>query len=392
MKKRFFIPSLALLASSIIIQLYLSLRSYSLKADSAVVNLCEMGGDQWNCDQALTSAFSEIFGIPISHYAIALSAFCLVTLILLQWRWLEHIWSSWVWRVAVLSALGSLCMLIISITVLKTLCPLCTACYILSFLVLWPLKKGLSKAKLFSFARLKPEAQVLGVIVISTAVFTLLLHGWSLQIYPHSKSIALSNVMDWRQAQTQYSSLEVNYLSSGPERSQAVLTITEFVDFLCPHCQRIYKVLQTFKKAYPGVRLEYMHFPLDPRGCQNKEESDSASCYLSKAVFCANTKQIELQDFIFNHQETWISLRQDVAEIKRQIQSQLNKWQVPDIQNCIGSKETSQAVFQQVTEGKNLKIQGTPALFVNGKKIIPRAVHSTLEKIYDLEKSKVSPQ
>ena len=117
-----------------------------------------------------------------------------------------------------------------------------------------------------------------------------------------------------------------------------------------------------------------------PRGCQEKEESDSASCYLSKAVFCANTKQIELQSFIFTHQENWVSLRQDVEEIKRQIQNQLNQWQVPDIQSCVESKETSQVVFKQITEGRNLKIQGTPALFVNGKKIVPSAVHTTLEK------------
>ncbi|MDE0151228.1 MAG: thioredoxin domain-containing protein [Bdellovibrionales bacterium] len=392
MKKRFFIPNLILFTSSIAVQLYLSLRSYSLKADSAVVNLCGIGGDQWDCDQALTSAFSELFGIPISHYAIALSTFCLVTLILLQWRWLESIWSSWVWRVAVFSALASFCMLVISITLLKTLCPLCTVCYILSFLVLWPLKKGLPKTQLFSFVGFKPDIQVLGIIAVSTGVFTLLLHGWSLQIYPHQESMALSNYADWRQAQTQYPSLEVNYLSSGPQRSQAALTITEFVDFLCPHCQRVYKVLQTFKKVHPDVRLEYMHFPLDSRGCQGKEEPDSASCYLSKAVFCANTNQIELQDFIFEHQDTWNNLRQDVEEIKKQIQNQLNQWQVSDIQECVKSLETSQAVFKQITEGKSLKIKGTPALFVNGKKIIPSAVHATLEKIYDSEKTKTSVQ
>lgn len=392
MKKRFFIPSLILFASSIVVQLYLSLRSYSLKADSAVVNLCGIGGDQWNCDQALTSAFSELFGIPISHYAIALSTFCLITLILLQWRWLESIWSSWVWRVAVFSACASFYMLVISITLLKTLCPLCTVCYILSFLVLWPLKKGLSKTQLFSFVGFKPDTQILGIIAVSTGVFTLLLHGWSLQFYPHQKSMALSNYIDWRQAQTQYPSSEANYFSSGPKRAQAVLTITEFVDFLCPHCQRVYKVLQTFKKAHPDVRLEYMHFPLDRRGCQDKKESDSAACYLSKAVFCANTKQIELQSFIFDHQATWIDLRQDVEEIKRQIQSQLNQWKIPDIQNCVESPETSLAVFKQITEGKSLKIQGTPALFVNGKKIVPSAVHTTLEKIYDLEKAKISVQ
>ena len=390
MKKRFFIPSLILLSSSIAVQLYLSLRSYALKADSSFLNLCEIGAS-WNCDQALTSAFSEIFGIPISHFAIALNAFCLITLILLQWRWLEHIWSLWIWRIAVISAIGSLFMLFISIFILKILCPLCTVCYILSFLVLWPLKKGLPKTQLLSFTGLKPDVQVLSIIVVSTGVFILLLHGWSLQIYPAQKSMSLSNFMDWQETEVQYTSSK-SYLSSGPPRSQAVLTVTEFIDFLCPHCQRVYKVLKTFQKAYPNVRLEYVHFPLNPRGCQEKEETDSASCYLSKAVSCSKTKKLELQNFIFSHQKNWIQLRQNVDEIKRQIQSQLNQWQEPDIQHCIESKETSTAVFKQISEGKKLKIQGTPALFVNGKKIIPSAVHSTLEKIYNLEKSKVSSQ
>ena len=390
MKKRFFIPSLILFGSSIAVQLYLSLRSYSLKADATFLNLCEIGS-QWNCDQALTSVFAEIFGIPISHFAIALNAFCLITLILLQWRWLENIWASWVWRVAVVSALGSVCMLIISVIILKTLCPLCTVCYILSFLVLWPLKKGLAKTQFFSFVGFKPDLQVLGLIILSTGVFTLLLHGWSLQIYPAQQSMALSNFMDWKQARIQYPSTK-NKRPSRPERSQAVLTITEFVDFLCPHCRRVYRVLQTFKKAHPDVHLEYVHFPLDARGCQEKEESDSAACYLSKAVFCAPTKRQELQKFIFNHQEKWQQLRQNVEEIKKQIQAQLDQWQAPDIQKCTESKEAMSAVFKQITEGKLLKIKGTPALFVNGKKVSPSAVHATLKKIYDLEKSKLSSQ
>ena len=391
MKKRFFIPSLILFGSSIAVQLYLSLRSYSLKADSSFLNLCEIGS-QWNCDQALTSAFSEIFGIPISHFAIALSVFCLTALILLQWKWLEKVWSSWVWRVSVFSALSSLFMLAVSMVILKTLCPLCTLCYILSFVVLWPLKKGLENPRLFAFTGWRSELKILSVIALSIGVFTLLLHGWSLQIYPAQKSMALSNFMDWKQAQTQYPPQNIITLSSGPNRLQAVLTVTEFVDFLCPHCQRVYKVLQVFKKAHPDIRLEYAHFPLDPRGCQGKEESDSASCYLSKAVFCAEEKQIELQTFIFNHQDKWIQLRQNVSEIKKQIQNQLSQWQVSDITKCTESESASNAVFKQITEGKNLKIKGTPALFVNGRKITPSAVHETLKKIYDLEKSKLSSQ
>ncbi len=388
MKKRFFIPNLILLGSSAAVQAYLSLRSYALKADSAFLNLCEVGA-AWNCDQALTSSFAEIFGIPISHFAIALNVFCLTVLILLQWRWLESIWSSWVWRIAVLSALGSVCMLVISIFILKTLCPLCSVCYILSFLVLWPLKRGLPKTQLFSFTGLRPDAQVLSIIIVSTGIFVLLLHGWSLQLYPAQKSMALSNFMDWKEAEIQYTSSE-SYLSSGPERSQAVLTITEFVDFLCPHCRRVYRVLKTFQKAHPDdVRLEYVHFPLNPRGCQEKEEPDSASCYLSKAVFCSKEK-LKLQDFIFSQQENWIQLRQNTEEIKKQIQDQLTMQKAPDLQNCTSDPSASTAVFKQISEGKNLNIQGTPALFVNGKKIIPSAVHSTLEKIYNLEKSKNS--
>ena len=250
MKKRFFIPNLILLGSSAAVQAYLSLRSYALKADSAFLNLCEVGA-AWNCDQALTSSFAEIFGIPISHFAIALNVFLPHhVLILLQWRWLESIWSSWVWRIAVLSALGSVCMLVISIFILKTLCPLCSVCYILSFLVLWPLKRGLPKTQLFSFTGLRPDAQVLSIIIVSTGIFVLLLHGWSLQLYPAQKSMALSNFMDWKEAEIQYTSSE-SYLSSGPERSQAVLTITEFIDFLCPHCRRVYRVSKNIPKSTP---------------------------------------------------------------------------------------------------------------------------------------------
>ena len=369
---------------------YLSLRSYSLKGDKAIgKTICHIG-ENWNCDHALTSSFSNFFGIPISNFGLAFNLVCLLLLLLLRWNWLDSskIWSDWLWRISLFLALSSVVMLSISLVYLKSFCPICVLCYLCSFAILWPLKKSLPSSRILAISKLSltPFLWIAGAVL----TFALLHHAFYFESHNISKLQATSHssFTDWKEDDaSEILSKTHSFLFSGTSsKKEATLTVVEFADFLCPYCKKAYKVLKNFQKAHPMVRTEYMHFPLDSTGCVPTENivKDSISCFLPKAVFCANKQNFghSLQNFIYDHQESFAQHR-DLETIQSQLETFLNKHgiQISLFEKCVMSQEATHTIHNQIQVAKKLNITGTPVLFVNGKKIMPVAIQLTLEKI-----------
>ena len=385
--KTAYLSSLILFLSSTLIHVYLSFRSYSLRTDKAIgKTLCRIS-ESWNCDQALTSAFSEIFSIPLSNFGFALNAVAFLSLILIQWRWLEprKIWSNWVWLVALLLALGSVVMFLISLIFLDTFCPFCTLCYIFSILVLWPLKKFLPSSQVLKLGSFKP----LLWIASATAVFVIVLQAIGLERFSirDLKIMAQANFIDWQNAPpAPVLEKDLSFLSSGPDRAKAKLTIVEFADFLCPHCAYTYEVLTTIQNTNPSIRVEYMSFPLNPKGCTEKESSSdpSISCYLSKAVFCTEKqkKGLQIQSLFYKKQKLFSSyskINQTQNKVFEYLQQlNVNKQQ---FQKCMASMDVLESMNQHILIGRSLGIRGTPSLFVEGRSIPPTAIQLTLTSI-----------
>ncbi len=388
--------SLILFAISSVIFFYLSLRSYSIKSDDSIANLCPTGSEIWNCDAALTSPFSEIWGIPISQFGVASSLFCMMILIFLRFNFLERkiSWSRWVWRIALASAFTSTIMFFISWFFLKSFCLLCTICYILSFAVLFPLRKTLVSSQLidskvlFSWRKWRHPLDVMVRAILIILFIVFLLHAWSTNLYSikNKSSQATSNFQDWKRKKITQIKKNIPRVSYGPQ--EASMVITEFADFLCPHCKRVYSVIKTFQQAFPNTRIEYINFPLDPRGCRTNDDSTiiSASCYLSKAVLCAHQQDMssQLKDLIFSQQKFFIKNRSQIKNIQEKIFEYMNHTTADKnlFQQCIDYSVTQEKVAQQIREGQRLGIKGTPTLFVNQKRLQPISVHMTLEKIY----------
>ena len=383
--------SLLLLLSSSIVFFYLSLRSYSIKSDSSIANLCPANSEGWNCDTALTSSFSEIGGIPISQFGMAATLFCIIILVLLHFNFLEkkQIWSRWVWRVAVTSASGSVVMFLISWFFLKSFCLLCTICYGLSLAVLFPLKQTLISSQLIDWSNMFKRSSLKTAIKVGGIILSIafLFHAGGMNFYSvkQDKSQAVSNFQDWRRQKVSRINPKVHRISYGSEQSSMV--VTEFADFLCPHCKRVYSVMKTFQNAFPSVRVEYINFPLDPRGCRKNDLSTgfiSASCYLSKAALCAERQGVsaELKDLVFSQQNFFIQNRNQKQRIQEKVFQNVSSIDLEAFKKCTDSSAIRKMVAKQILEGQRLGIRGTPALFVNDKKVRPVAVHMTLKKIY----------
>jgi protein-disulfide isomerase len=187
--------------------------------------------------------------------------------------------------------------------------------------------------------------------------------------------------------QTWISSPSVSFsnegLIQGPENSK--MTIIEFADFKCPHCKSAAPSLKAFTSSHPDVRFIFKVFPLDGACNANAQmpQGDGISCSLAKAVYCGEKlgkKGWELYENFFEEQE---NLRNPSTN-SEYLSMILKKQQLveTDIQNCIKEEATHKVIINQSQEGVNAQIEGTPSIFVNGKKLKLGHTVTMLEKVY----------
>ena len=401
MKKLILICSLLSMGLS----LYLSHRFYSLSTDKATgKSLCHIN-TYWDCDQTLNSSYSKWAGIPLSNWAFATHFIIalLVFLILIQ-----RVGQNTAKTVAplsltlsffvTLSASASVFMLTVSVFVLKFFCPFCVLLYLLSFIVLFvfyfsPLSsywKSLFHTKKAFFTK-KPTSTWLsfssvpgclihsGLIFISLAFLTHVMFSSLYDISSMKKTVRF-NVMDWLSAPEKEPTGQA-LLSFGPDKKSALLTITEFADFLCVHCRNVYYSLKKGKTSLPSMRVEYFSFPLDQ--CQRQ----SLSCWLTRAVYCAKQQQQgwAMHNLIFENQPVFISFRhqkEKAQETLKTLISQSLHLNQRSWQECMTDPSSLKAEQAQIEAGQKWGITGTPALFVNRKKINHIYLTGTLKALY----------
>ncbi len=141
--------------------------------------------------------------------------------------------------------------------------------------------------------------------------------------------------------------------AKGP--ADARITLVEFSDFQCPYCIRAVGQLEAVLKAYPkDVKLIYKQFPLD-----NHSEARLAS----QASLAAHAQG----KFWLLHDRMYARSR----EINR---TNILAWaaefglDMPKFTAAMDSPLVKEQVDRDLAEGAKVGVEGTPTLFVNGKK------------------------
>ena len=139
----------------------------------------------------------------------------------------------------------------------------------------------------------------------------------------------------------------------GPESAR--ITLVEFSDFQCPYCIRAVGQLEAVMKAYPkDVKLIYKQFPLD---------NHSQARLAAQASLAAHAQG----KFWLLHDRMYGKSR----EINR---ANILAWaqefglDIPKFTAAMDSAAIKQAVDRDLAEGERIGVEGTPSLFVNGKK------------------------
>jgi protein-disulfide isomerase len=139
--------------------------------------------------------------------------------------------------------------------------------------------------------------------------------------------------------------------------ADAPVQLIEFADFECPFCAEFHKVLKVTQGIYPTmIGLTYVHFPI-PGHRFAIPAARVAECAGEQGLFEV------MHDRLFEQQDRfglkpWVDIAKET--------------QVPDIpafETCVKKTDQIRRVAEGQALGKQLNIQGTPTVIVNGWKL-----------------------
>lgn len=137
--------------------------------------------------------------------------------------------------------------------------------------------------------------------------------------------------------------------------ADAALTLVEFSDFQCPYCKVAVGQLNAVLEAYPGkIRLIFKEFPLD---------THSQAALAAAAAIAAHQqgKFWPMHDALFAHR-TELS-RATILALARAVGLDMQRFAAD-----LDSPATRSAIARDREDGDRAGVEGTPSVYINGRK------------------------
>lgn len=150
--------------------------------------------------------------------------------------------------------------------------------------------------------------------------------------------------------------------STGP--TAAKLTVVEFSDFECPHCQEAFGILKEIEPEFPQVRWVFKNFPLEQIHPWAMSAALAGRCVYKSS----NAAFLKFQDSVFTNQSAitpdnaWDMLTQYAVATGASADA---------LHSCMTDPGTKSAVEANIAEGKALEVESTPTFFINGRPFQP---------------------
>ena len=143
--------------------------------------------------------------------------------------------------------------------------------------------------------------------------------------------------------------------SLGP--TNAPVTLIQYSDFQCPYCARSRELLDELRSLYPTkLRIVFRNFPLEQHP-EAKRAAEAAQCAHDQGKFWA------FHDLLFAHQS---ALKEpDLIKYAQRVQMNMSTFK-----KCFEGKEVTEFVDKVYRSGVAIGVKGTPAIYINGIKLV----------------------
>jgi len=347
------------------ISVYLSQHFFQIRSGVAgFKSICNLSSTV-NCDAVAASRFAEVTGgIPLSSLATGwLLGMIAVAIMGMGTAW-RRASSRFLVAMGAFSVGTSLAYLYVMIGILHTYCLFCLMLDAVNILIFGTaltlsthLKNSSASSEEESSARKTMMMSVIGcvfvAVVATKGMDTSELKSSDIDLY----------VQGILSSPTLPATVDDKYPSLGAKN--APITVVEFSDFQCPHCQMAAKQFNAVLNRFPGrVRVVFRNFPLDMACNHNmKRPLHTMACEAAKVAYCANQqgKFKETYEDIFENQNELSPGKPAELAVKNGVEK-------AKLDACVNAPETQMAIQSDIAEADRLGIESTPTLFINGHK------------------------
>jgi protein-disulfide isomerase len=160
----------------------------------------------------------------------------------------------------------------------------------------------------------------------------------------------------------------------------APVTLVLFSDYQCSYCRTEAQLLRAnLLKTFPTqVRLYFKDLPIDAIHPWARQASIAGRCVFRQG----EAKFWEYHDWIFDKQ----------GEMKPEnLKEKVGQWagangvDMIQFSRCVGQRETEPEIEASIAEARSLRVDSTPTLFVNGRKVPGSLSFAQLKAIIEFE-------
>lgn len=379
-----------------------------------------------NCEQVHMSDWSSIGGVPLASFGLGFYLLMIVVALLgMSGQVLRREESrDFITVSAFLASLSSVALFLISELKIGALCPVCLAMYLTNFILLglsWSIPSGEGLAGRVRHA-FRAGFRLLGIWIPGKVGFSELLvriitiFGLCLvlasvisskflftQLYISNqpaevdvrgdqlRALTVPYVKAWQEEAVVDLPILRNQIVAGDftkGKEAAPIKIIEFSDFECPHCQKLGTALAQMVKEYPdSIEVVHRDFPLDQSCNRFSGPLHRGACKAAEFARCAGE-----QGKFWGVAELFFLSGIPEGSTERVIENKIFKevealgLDEGPMRECLSSGRHMVKIKQDIESGDTLKIQGTPAVWINGRYVKtphPDVIREIIEKLKD---------
>ena len=169
----------------------------------------------------------------------------------------------------------------------------------------------------------------------------------------------------------------VNGPAKGP--AKAPVTIVEFSDMQCPHCQKAAPAIEQLLAQEPEAHFVFQNFPLPAHNWAEK-----AAGYVDCVGRASNDAVWKFIQKTFDDQA---NITESNADEKLKAIATASGANGDEIAACAAKPDTKARIEASMALGKSVGVSSTPTLLINGRNVPGGAPVDVLKKIVDFQAS-----